>query len=202
MKKFIIFNFFFLFLLSLLYCKKDESPLEPEKEKLFSPDDLLNLNLKNITSFWGEDSVDRVSDYVTGHFDQRPDHLGSIRCSNNSGNYVEVSVFESQKIAIEAQEERTSDVAALIFSGDTRGKEYEEIRDIYWSSETGKKIKEKWWWGIYIFGVQQRYFYINKWNTIIGVGYYYDNLSDSTRVLLEDTAIEIAKRVDALSVAL
>lgn len=76
--------------------------------------------------------------------------------------------------------------------------DYKQFNYIIFFNKLENKRDEK----IYIFMVQQRYIYVNKWNTIIGVGYYYDDLSDSTRVLLEDTAIEIANRVDALSESL
>ena len=190
------------FLIPFSNCEHDFSPLEPY-EKFFHPKNLSKLALDHVGNFWVNDSIKNVSDYVTANFDLHPNHLSSIRYSGKTGNVLEVSVFKSQEIAIEAIEERIPEVAALIFPGDSYGdwdKDiYEWYIDQFWSKDTQKRIKDKWWWGIYGFGVQQRYIFVNKWNTIIGAVNYQDDLSDSARLHIEDAAIEIAKRVDVLS---
>ncbi|MBN1999600.1 hypothetical protein JW935_18745 [candidate division KSB1 bacterium] len=108
------------------------TPVEPERGKFFEPENLSNLNLQNIEDFWGDDSVDRISDFVAAHhFEYNSDHIGSIRFSAKTLGYMAVSGFLSQEIATEAQEERASDIAALVFPGDSQGKEYEEFRDKY-----------------------------------------------------------------------
>lgn len=197
------FIFYPLLLLFILHtnCEKDFSPVK--FEKFFPPDKLSQLALDHVGDFWANDSIKRVSDYVTANFDLNPGHLASIRYSSKKGNVLEVSVFKNQEISIEAMEERSRDVAALIFPGYSYGdwdKDiYEEFRDRYWSKDTQKRIRDKWWWGVYIFGVQQRYIFINKWNTIIGAVNYQDDFSDSSRLHIENAAIEVARRVDALS---
>ena len=201
MKKPIIFSILLILFLPFTNCEKDFSPVK--FEKFFVPDKLSQLSLNHVGNFWANDSIKRVSDYVTANFDLNPGHLASIRYSSKKGNVLEVSVFKNQEISIEAMEERARDVAALIFPGYSYGdwdKEiYEEFRDRYWSKDTQKRIRDKWWWGVYIFGVQQRYIFINKWNTIIGAVNYQDDFSDSSRLHIENAAIEIARRVDALS---
>lgn len=190
-----------LFLICFMSCEKDFSPIG--NKKLFHPDRLSQLSLDSVGDFWASDTINDVSDFVTANFDLHAGHLSSIRYSSEKGKDLAVSVFETQEIAIDAMEERVNNVAALIFPGDSYGdwdkETYEAYRDLYWFADTQERIEDRWWWSIYIFGNAQRGIFINKWNTIIEAGNLYDDLSDSTRVLLEDAAIEIADRVEALS---
>ena len=190
-----------LFLIQFMSCEKIFSPIGDIK--FFHPDRLSQLSLDNIGDFWKDDTIKRVEHPLHGIFGSNPKLLDGYRYFSNKGKVWSVSVFESMESAIDAMEKRIPDVSALVFPGDSYGdwdKEiYEEYRDRYWSADTQKRIKDRWWWSIYILGNAQRGIYINKWNTIIEAGNLYDDLSDSSRILLEDAAIEIASRVDALS---
>ena len=171
-KLLIIISFF-----SFLNCDHDLSPLE--KEKFFHENKLYLLNLGHIDNFWKGDTITSISDYTL--LSNYPGFIKHIRYHANK-KVVAVSVFESKELAIDAMEERIPEVSMLIYPGDVH-----------------KKIKDKWWWGIYCYF--QRAVFINKWNTIVEatiLDYDYAD-DDSIRVLLEDTALELANRVDALS---
>ena len=178
-------------------CERDFSPIEIEK--FFHPDMLSQLYLDKISNFWKNDSIKSFLHPSHGNFSREPGFLDGYHYRSIGGKLLQVDVFKSQGIAIEAMEALKNDVAALIFSGDSYGEFYETLRDLYWSKDTQKRIEDKWWWSIYGLGYAQRSIFINKWNTIIRAGNLKDDLSESTRILMEDTAIEIARRVDVLS---
>ena len=166
----------FLFL-AFLYCDHILSPCD--KEKFFHPNNLSKLHLDHIDNFWEDDTVCNISDYTL--MQDYPGFLRHIRYSKKS-KIVAVTVFISKDMAIDAMEERIEEVSMKIFHGNAHD-----------------KIKDKWWWGIYL--NFQRAVFINKWNTIVEAAcldYDYAD-DDSIRVLLEDTALEITRRVDALS---
>lgn len=202
MKRQFIFVVLVFLLIPFSNCERDFSPLEPH-EKFFHPKNLSKLSMDHLENFWTSDTI-RISDYVSGDYEEYPGYLSGIRYSVKKGNVLSVSVFKTQQIAIEAMNNHIKVVSALLFPGDSYGdwdeETYEWFRDQFWSKDTQKRIKDKWWWGVYIgMGVQQRYISINKWNTIIHAGNYHDDFSDSARVHIEDAAIEIARRVEALS---
>lgn len=157
-----------------------EDKLSPsEKEKYFLMDNLPKIQLNQIDDFWKGDTITNISDYTLSKY-----HPGFLKhlSYNNKKKLTAVTVFKSKDMAIDAMEERIKEVSMKIYIGDNH-----------------EKIKEKWWWGIYL--NFQRAVFINKWNTIVEAAVLdYDYADDdSIRILLEDTAIEIAKRVDMLS---
>jgi hypothetical protein len=190
-----------LFLLFFVSCDNGLSTIE--NKKYFQPDRLSILSLDNICDFWKDDTIKSVEHPLHGIWSSNPGFLDGYRYFSNKGKILAVSVFKTQEIAIDAMEERIKNVSAIIFPGDSYGdwdkETYEAFRDQYWSADTQKRLKDRWWWSIYIFGNAQRGIYLNKWNTIIEAGNLNDDLSDSSRILLEDAAIKIANRVEALS---
>ena len=170
---------FLVILICLLFkCKKDLTSFD--KELFFPPDKLDKLALEHVGIFWKDDTISNISDYVTANFDLHPDHYKSIRYSSKK-KILAVSVFKSKKSAIQAMEERIGEVALPIARDDSA----------YW------KIRDTWWWGGSL--KTRRVIFINKWNTIIEAGLFNETPTDSLWLLLEDTAIEIANRIDRLS---
>ena len=151
-----------------------------DKELFFPPDKLDKLALEHVGIFWKDDTISNISDYVTANFDLHPDHYKSIRYSIKK-KILAVSVFKSKKSAIQAMEERIGEVALPITRGDS----------------TYKKIKDMWWWGGSF--KKRSVIYINKWNTIIEAGLKNEIPTDSLWIILEDTAIEVANRINRLS---
>jgi hypothetical protein len=170
MKNLFIFILLLPFFTLFINCEHEEGI------KLFPPEKLSELSLDNIDNFWANDTIDNISDYVTENFHVNPGHLASIRYSSKKGKDLSVSVFKSQKIAIEAMEERRNNVACVIETG------------------TSDVIKGTWWFTDCI----PNSVFVNQWNTIIEVSYYHDNYEEIENILYS-TANELANRVDKLS---
>ena len=155
-----------------LFCDEDES----HQKKIFNPANLSQLYLQDVGSFWDDDSIKYISDYMGAFFE---DHSGFIDGVDYRGdkNIIAVSVFKSQADAIEAMELRRNNVAAIIDEG---GKH--------------ELIKGKWWFARNPYNAV----FVNQLNTIIQVAYYYPAYNELNSILIE-TAVEIAKRIDALS---
>jgi len=155
-----------IMVLCFFSCKKSDT--EP---KCFYPDDLSNLSLESIDSFWGNDSIIALSNY----FQNQTKYTGGINLRNNEFKRIGVAVFESQEVAIVAMEARIDNVAIRIREG-----------------LPNAIFPGKWWYsnGSAVF--------INQNNTIVEVSVYNSQYNEAEQLLTE-TAKEIAKRIDQLS---
>ncbi|MBC8183120.1 hypothetical protein H8E88_18610 [candidate division KSB1 bacterium] len=164
--------FLLLIFLNLINCQKDGSP----KESIFDSQKLPQLYLQDVGSFWDDDSIKHISDYMGAYF---VDHSGFLDGVGYYGdkNIIVVSVFKSQADAIQAMELRRNNVAAIIDEG---GKH--------------ELINGKWWFAK---GPSNAIF-VNQLNTIMEVAYYYPAYDELEEILIE-TAVEIARRIDSLS---
>ncbi len=164
--------FLLIIFLNLINCEKDGSP----KEIIFDSQKLPQLILQDVGSFWDDDSIKQISDYMGAYF---VDHSGFLDGVGYYGdkNIIVVSVFKSQADAIEAMELRRNNVAAIIDEG---GKH--------------ELIKGKWWFARDPYNA----IFVNRLNTIIEAAYYYPSYEEIDNILIE-TAVEIARRIDSLS---
>ena len=174
----------------LITCDKKTN----ECEKFFPSEEISQLSLDNVCNFWKYDSIRTISDYVTFSFDADSNHISSIMYHSYGGKMISVSVFSSKESAILAMEYRANDVSAVILPEDSC---YLAKFEQHWCSNSTMDINEKCWYGQY--GNFQRAIFLNKWNTIVETANLNDDFSDSTRVLLEDAILEVAKRVNELS---
>ena len=155
-----------------LFCDEDES----HQKKIFNPANLSKLSLDKIDSFWDDDSIKHVSDFIDETFNTHLEYLVGTRYSSDSKMIV-VSVFNSQYGAIEAMELRRNNVAVVIKNGINN----EFISGKWWFSQNPSSL-----------------IFLNKLNVIIEVLYNdYPTYAENETVLIQ-TAVEIAKRIDAL----
>jgi hypothetical protein len=169
MKKQIIF----ILLLTFFFtnCERDESI------KYFPPEKISELSLNNIESFWENDTINNISDYVTENFNADSCHLVSLRYSSKAHKVIAVSVFKSRESAVNAMEKRRRNVACLFENG------------------TSDEIEGTWWFANCLPpGV-----FVNKLNTIIEVSYYNKEIEEVKNIVYP-TANEIAERIDELSI--
>ena len=159
--------------LSFINCEKNPSS---HNEKFFDPQKLPLLSLAEVNHFWQDDSIKYTSNFIDGIFNDYSGFLGGVRYSGDK-NIIGVSAFKSQANAIEAMDLRRNNVAAIILEG---GKH--------------ELISGKWWFA----KSPSNAVFVNQWNTIIEVAYYYPAYEELENILIE-TAAEIARRIDALS---
>lgn len=155
-----------------LFCDEDEL----QQKKIFNTSKLSKLSLNNIDSFWDDDSIKHVSDFIDETFNTHLEYLVGTRYSSDS-KMISVSVFNSQYGAIEAMELRRNNVAVVIKNGINN----EFISGKWWFSQNPSSL-----------------IFLNKLNVIIEVLYNdYPTYAENETVLIQ-TAVEIAKRIDAL----
>jgi hypothetical protein len=131
------------------------------------------LHLDDINDFWTGDTIVNRNHTEFGLFRRFDGFLEGFIYSSMEKS-IAVSVFKSQSLAINAIEEWGDDISATIKPGDS----YQKIREIWWQLDGT--------------------LFINKWNTLVQVEYSgFNTIIDE---LIENTAIEVANRVDMLSV--
>ncbi len=157
-----------------MFCIKNKNPIKPIV-KYFDAEKLESLNLDNVNSFWVDDSIKSISEYNNALFENYPGFIKGIRYSGDKKD-INVSVFSTQKVAIDAMEALIKNVACIIHKDTSKS-----LEDLYWYTDCIPNVV-----------------FTNKWNTIIEVGYYYQKFEE-IKELLYNTAIEISKRVDDLS---
>jgi len=106
-------GFIIIAFLSFIGCEKN--PFS-RKEKFFDSQNLSLLELEDVGSFWNDDTVKHVSDYMGANFEDHPEFLEGIsfRCDRKG---IIVSVIKSQATAINVMEVRRNNVACLIQLG-------------------------------------------------------------------------------------
>ncbi|MBN2091210.1 hypothetical protein JW964_16480 [candidate division KSB1 bacterium] len=165
--------FIFIALLSFIKCEKDPTA---HHEKFFDPQKLPQLSLEKVNHFWQDDSIKNISNFIDATFNEHSKFLDCVRYSGKK-NVIGVSIFQSQTDAIDAMELRRNNVAAMITVG---GK--------------NELISGKWW----LTQSPSNSIFLNQWNIIIEVAYYYPSYEEIPGILI-GTAAEIAKRIDSLS---
>lgn len=171
----ILLMLYTIFCVISLFCIRNKNPIKPIL-KYFNADKLESLNLDNVNTFWLDDAIKNISENNNALFKYYPGFIKGIRYSGDKKNII-VSVFSTQKVAIDAMEARINNVACVILT-DTSS----SMEDLFWYSDCIPDIV-----------------FTNKWNTIIEVAYYHHNFEEIKEILY-NTAIEISKRVDGLSV--
>ncbi len=160
----------------LVSCEKKYGSLE--REKYFDPHNIDSLALMDIDSFWDDsDGNITVSDYHV--FSGLVNDTGFIAGYRYSGNEkgIAISVYTTRDEAIEAFNYRKDIVACVILQGESK-----EI------------INEQWWYSDCI----PKCVFVNRWNTIIEVYYYYASYEE-VKSILYAAANDIIQRVDKFS---
>jgi hypothetical protein len=146
---------------------------EKDNEKrFFNTDKLDELELDNLIEFYGAGILSNYASPFKGYYG----YIDGIGYENEEKR-IFVSVFESQGEALESMENRIKNVACIIEKGTS-----DAVDDTWWFTECIPNIV-----------------FVNKFNTIIEVGYYHDNFNQIDDILY-NTANEISKRVDELSI--
>jgi|SRR3989339_404382 len=167
MKKIILF----VILLLIASCKDD---INSSKELLFNSENILKLSIDDLNTFWQEDSI-WFSVNPTAFFENYEGFLKNSRYESETHKVIEINVFQSKQIAINAMEEFRTLISAITLEGDPKN-----------------YFGERWW---YIQGSSFRSIWVNKYNTIIFVS----NSSSEDDNITINTATEILGRIESLS---
>jgi hypothetical protein len=168
--------FLLLILFTAISCEKDTTAIIA-LEKVFDPQQLPNLDLEKLNSFWDDDSIISIEPSGANHFTGFNGFLdGSEVFGENK--VINVSVFESKSMAIDAMEQRRNLVAILIYDG------------------YPNNIFNGIWW--YAGEDAMRAIFLNEWNTIIEIRYRGSYIAEDKEELMK-TVAKVAKRIDSLS---
>jgi hypothetical protein len=145
--------------------------------KFFSPEKLQDLSIDSLVDFWENDSIVRISDFITANFYIDSARLGAIEYSSARFSRIAVCVFMSGDDAFRAMEDRRNSVAGVIRYGNT-----DEIPGVWWYGES------------YTYAL-----FVNSWNTIIEFEYN-STLKEESKSKAFSAAHELIKRIDKLSI--
>jgi hypothetical protein len=144
-----------------------------EKLFYFDPAKIDQLKLTNIRNFWEEGiKIDTMSYH---YFKCEISFQNALVLQNKKLQDITVSVFQSRRDAVRAQENRRNSVAGIFYRGS---------QDI---------IKGNWWYMENMPSIVV----VQKLNTLIEVGNHSD--FDTVKDTLYNTAREIARRIEVLS---
>ena len=149
---------------------KDE--LTSSKERLFSPEYITALSLKDINDFWQGDSIWQ-DDYNS--FKDFEGYLDGIEYRSQNHKIISIHVFVSKVAALNAIEGYRSLISMMTVE-----------------SENHEIIKERWWHGT---GSPYLRIFVNKLNTLVFVF----NTESTDENICIDTAVEILNRIESKS---
>ena len=145
--------------------------------KYFDSRNLNQLNIANIDNFWSEGLDIDTSYYMGANFENHPAFIEGIRLFSGNGKAIWVSVFKTQKDAINAMELRIKDVACVINNGDQ------------------DEFENRWWYS----DCMDYFIFVNQYNTIIEIDFSSNAPFDLIKGILLDTAETVVERIDNLS---